>query len=74
MNIIRSASCSMEPDSRRSELTGRLSARCSRLRLSCDSATTGTCSSFARAFNEREISAISNVRLSESDGTRINCR
>ena len=35
------ASCSMEPDSRRSELTGRLSARCSRLRFSWESATTG---------------------------------
>ena len=69
-----SASCSIEPDSRKSEFTGRLSARCSKLRFSCDKATTGICNSFANAFNEREISAISRVRFSEIFGTRINCK
>ena len=33
----------MAPDSRRSDITGFLSVRCSTLRLSCDSAITGTC-------------------------------
>ena len=33
-----SASCSIEPDSRRSDSCGRLSSRCSTARLSCDSA------------------------------------
>ena len=72
MNIIKSASCSIEPDSRKSEFTGRLSARCSNVRLSWESAITGTSNSFANAFNEREISAISKVRLSENAGARIN--
>ena len=34
-----------------------------RQRLSWESATTGTSNSFAKAFKEREISAISKVRL-----------
>ena len=37
-----SASCSIEPDSRRSDSIGRLSSRCSTARDSCDSASTGT--------------------------------
>ena len=59
MNITRSASCSMAPDSRRSESCGRLFSpvRCSGARDSCDKASTGTCSSFARIFNERATKA-----------------
>src|SRR6478736_4830229 len=40
MNRITSASCSIAPDSRRSDITGRLSVRDSRLRFSCDIALT----------------------------------
>ncbi|CSD44722.1 Uncharacterised protein [Vibrio cholerae] len=72
--MIKSASCSIEPDSRRSELTGRLSARCSKERFNCESATTGTFNSLANALSEREISAISSVRLSVNAGTRISCK
>ena len=43
MNMTTSESCSMAPDSRRSDSCGRLSARASGLRLSCESAMTGTC-------------------------------
>ncbi len=49
-NITTSASCSMEPDSRRSLSCGRLSSRLSTARESCDSATIGTFSSFASAL------------------------
>ena len=48
--MITSASCSIAPDSRRSESCGRLSVRCSSERLSCDSASTGHSSSFASAL------------------------
>jgi hypothetical protein len=37
---------------------GRLSLLCSTARDSCESATTGMSSSFARIFSPREISAI----------------
>jgi hypothetical protein len=52
MKMIVSASCSMAPDSRRSESCGRLSfvVRVSTARLSCESAITGTFSSFASCF------------------------
>ena len=49
----------MAPDSRRSDITGRLLGRCSSERLSCESAITGTLSSLARPFSDREISEIS---------------
>ena len=74
MKTIMSASCSMAPDSRRSAITGRLSVRVSSDRLSCDSAITGTLSSFARPFSEREISEISVARFSLLPGTDISCR
>ena len=64
MNITTSASCSIAPDSRRSEFTGRLLGRCSRARFNCDSATTGHRNSLAIAFRFREISEISAVRPS----------
>src|SRR4029078_2050115 len=48
-----SASCSIEPDSRRSASCGRLSSRCSTARLNWLSATTGTSSSFASVFRAR---------------------
>src|SRR3989344_1994161 len=57
--MMTSASCSIAPDSRKSELIGRLFGRCSKDRLSCDRATTGQLNSLARAFNDREISEIS---------------
>ncbi len=59
--------------SRKSDMTGRLFGRCSRLRLSCDKAITGTLSSLASAFKEREISEISAVRLSPLP-VCINCK
>ena len=74
MKTMMSASCSMAPDSRRSAITGRLSVRDSRPRLSCDSAITGTFSSLARALSEREISEISVARFSPVPGTDISCR
>ncbi len=74
MNRITSASCSIAPDSRRSDITGRLFGRCSSERLSCDSATTGTLSSFASDFIAREISEISVARFSPCDDACISCR
>ncbi len=56
----------MEPDSRRSESRGFLSpVRCSEPRESCDSATTGTRISLARAFRPREMEETSWVRFSK---------
>ena len=45
-----SASCSSDPDSRRSESIGRLSVRCSGPRFSWEIAITGTSSSLASSF------------------------
>ncbi len=59
-----SASCSIEPDSRRSDSCGRLSSRCSTARLSWDRPITGTSSSLASCFRPRLISEISWTRLS----------
>ena len=61
-----SASCSMEPLSRRSESIGRLlfSRRFSTSRESCDSAMTGTLNSRAMLLSVREISETSCVRFS----------
>ena len=56
MNMITSASCSMLPLSRISDMTGRLSARCSTWRLSWERARIGTFSSLANALRLREIS------------------
>src|SRR5258707_391609 len=74
MNRITSASCSIAPDSRRSDITGRLFGRCSSERLSWDSATTGTLSSFASDFIAREISEISVARFSPVVVACISCR
>lgn len=52
----------------------RLLVRCSRLRLSCESAMTGQFISLASAFSEREISEISLTRFSTCPPSRINCR
>ena len=65
MNMTTSASCSIAPDSRRSESTGRLSCRCSTARESCESAITGTSRSRASILSEREICEISCTRFSE---------
>ena len=54
-----SASCSIDPDSRMSDNTGRLSCRCSTPRDNCDRAITGHCSSLANFFSCREISETS---------------
>src|SRR5205807_3028559 len=69
MKQTTSASCSMAPDSRRSESCGRRCSppRCSGARDSCDKATTGTSSSLARALSEREMNEISCWRLSASE-------
>src|SRR5438034_5613262 len=73
MEQTTSASCSIAPDSRRSESCGRRCSppRCSGARDSCDSATTGTSSSFASALSEREMNEISCWRLSASVGPCI---
>ena len=71
---VRLTSVSPGTHSRRSDITGRLLGRCSRLRLSCDSATTGTASSLARALSERDISEISVARFSEELVDDISCR
>ena len=65
MNGITSASCSMAPDSRRSDITGRLFGRCSSERFSCDSAITGAFQFLSEPFSEREISR------SRSPGSRL---
>ena len=63
MNMTMSASCSMEPDSRRSDSIGRFLPRISTARDSCDSAMTGMSISFASTFRPREISPTSTARL-----------
>src|SRR6266581_2944649 len=59
-----SASCSIEPDSRRSESCGRLSSRFSTCRDNCDSAMIGTLSSLASALRLVVISVTSCTRFS----------
>ena len=59
-----SASCSMAPDSRRSDSSGRLSWRLSFARDSCDRQSTGTFSSLAMIFSEREMSETTCWRFS----------
>ena len=70
----RLTSVSPVTHSRRSDITGRLFGRCSSERLSCDSATTGTLSSFASDFIAREISEISVARFSPCVVACISCR
>src|SRR5260370_1060371 len=62
MNITTSASCSMAPDSRKSESCGPRSSR-SGARVSWLSTSTGICSSFARPFNPREMLDTSSWRF-----------
>ena len=69
-----SASCSMAPDSRRSDSCGRLSVRCSGPRLSWLIATTGTSSSLASSLSARENSATSCWRDSTRLPLDISCR
>src|SRR5215211_5242386 len=71
MNITRSASCSIAPDSRRSDSTGRLSVRCSTPRLSWESAITGQSSSRASVLRPREIWPICSTRLSVWPSPRL---
>ena len=71
-----SASCSMAPDSRRSESIGGSPLRFSTPRFSCESATTGHSSSFASDLSERLMVAISCSRdwFDRSDGACMSCR
>ena len=59
-----SASCSMAPDSRRSESMGRLSSRFSLARESWERQMTGTFSSLAMIFIIREMSLTTCWRFS----------
>ena len=61
--MIISASCSIDPDSRRSDSIGRRSVRDSTPRLSCARATTGICNSLFMA-NYRESNTIARKRIS----------
>ena len=54
-----SASCSIAPDSRKSDSTGRLSVRASGCLDSCETAMTGTANSLASDFKYPEIAEIS---------------
>jgi hypothetical protein len=74
MNITMSASCSIAPDSRRSESCGRLSVRASGARDSCDSAITGQPSSLASPFIERLIADSSCWRFSLRPADVTSCR
>ena len=56
MNDTISASCSIAPDSRKSERTGRLSPpRCSTERLNCERAITGTFNSLPRQLLKERL-------------------
>ena len=59
-----SASCSMEPDSRKSASCGRLSSRFSTARESWDRAMIGICNSLASALRPVVICETSCTRLS----------
>ena len=64
MNATMSASCSIAPDSRRSDNCGRLlPVRDSTERFNCDKAMIGMFNSLAMDFNEREMEATSCSRL-----------
>ena len=62
----------MAPDSRRSDIKGRLSVRSSTLRDNCDRAMMGTCSSLDSDLIAREISETSVARFSFWRVTAIN--
>ncbi len=62
-----SASCSIAPDSRRSESCGILLGRCSTARESWESAIIGMRSSRARDLNDLDISEISWTRFVMED-------
>ncbi len=66
-NITTSASCSIAPDSRKSDSNGFLSGLCSTARESCDNAITGTLSSLAITLSERDISDISCCLFSDTE-------
>ena len=74
MNITMSLSCSKDPDSLKSDSTGRLSVLCSTARLSCAAASTGTFNSRASTFKLREMNETSCTRLSLRDSPPINWR
>jgi hypothetical protein len=64
IHITRSASCSMLPESRKSDRTGTGGLRCSISRLSWESAITGIFKSLARILSSRLISDTSCCRFS----------
>ena len=70
-----SASCSIAPDSLKSDIIGRLLGRCSTERDNCDNEMTGTSNSLANAFNVLEISETSCCLFSRFlDDEVINCK
>ena len=69
-----SASCSIAPDSRRSDRMGRWSFRNSGARLSWLRAITGTSSSLAMPLRERDISEISCWRDSALEVPPMSCK
>ena len=72
-NKIISASCSIEPDSRKSDNIGRLSLRDSKLLFSCDNAMIGISSSLAIILSPRLIS-LTSWCLSRFPSPLINCK
>ncbi len=58
-SMITSASCSIDPDSRKSDIIGLLSCLDSSARFNCDKAITGMFNSVAKFFNARLIPDIS---------------
>ena len=60
-----SESCSMEPDSRRSDNMGRLVALSSTFLLNCESTIIGIFNSFASCFSpfDNSVTSFSRVRL-----------
>ena len=69
-----SASCSMAPDSLRSDSLGSPDARSSTFLFSCDRIMTGVLSSMAIAFMSPDILAISTCRDSVRSGVWRSCR
>ena len=76
MKLTISASCSIAPDSRKSESKGLLlPPRVSTARLNCDRAITGTLNSLAILFRDLEIVEISCSRFPLlSPPAVINCK
>ena len=74
MNNTKSASCSIEPDSRKSARRGWLDSLLSALRESCAKAMTGTFNSIAIVLNDLEISDTSTCLDSGLPPVVTNCK